>query len=316
MRVLVTGVAGFVGRHLVRAWKEQYPQCEIWGIARGEAGNNIAAVHRVISADLRDAQPLKQLCQWHTFDWIVHLAAQSFVPESFTHPQETWATNLWGTFHLLEALRENNFRGRFLFVGSCAQYGTVRAENLPIKEHAPFFPNNPYGASKAAAEMLCYQYSQSYGADVIIARAFNAIGPGQSPRFVISDCARQIARIELALQEPVLTIGNLDVTRDFLDVHDVIDAYRHLLEKGKKGEAYNVCSGRETRLADAIDLLTSFSSQHIKIETNRARERPLDTSRLQGDHEKLTRHTGWRPTRELHDTLQEVFLYWKEELRR
>ena len=315
MRILITGIAGFLGKHLVEAWRKQLPDLEIWGIARERQGTDSASVS-LVNGDLRDAEAVNKLCQTQTFDWVVHLAAQSSVPAAFADPRATWETNLWGTFHLLEALRVNNFSGRFLFSGSVVQYGRVSEASLPIKESQPFRPSDPYGASKAAAELLCSQYSRSYGFDVVLARAFNHIGPRQSSRFAVSDFARQIARIDLGLQEPVLMVGNLQVTRDFLDVGEVSAAYRCLLEHGRTGEAYNVCSGREVRLLDVVETLVAFSSKRVAITVDPIRMRQVDIPRMWGDHGKLTQDTGWRPTKNIRDTLQEVFLYWKEELQR
>ena len=315
MRILVTGAAGFVGSHLARAWAQWLPHAELYGFVSHDGDASIA-MQRCFAVDLRDAEAVREACRHISPDWVVHLAAQTFVPDAFRHARDTWETNLWGTFHLLEALREKGFSGRFLFVGSGDQYGRVEETDLPIRETQPFRPRNPYAASKAAAELLCYQYSETYGFDVILARSFNHIGPGQSPRFVVSDFARQVAEIELGLREPVLAVGNLEVTRDFLDVHDVVDAYRALLERGRKGEVYNVCSGHEIRLLDLVTTLTGFSHHPIVIQVDPSRFRPSDTPRLCGSHDKLTQHTGWQPQREILASLAEVFAYWKEELRR
>ncbi len=315
MRVLVTGAAGFVGRHLVRVWQEQVPKVEIWGLVwKKEEADDL--LPNCLYLDLREAEAVREACRKVTPEWVVHLAAQSFVPDALRSPRETWEINFWGTFYLLEALRVSGFAGRFLFVGSGEQYGAVKEADLPLTETHPLRPQNPYAASKAAAELLCYQYSQSYGFDVLLARSFNHIGPGQSPRFVISDFCRQLARIELGMQEPVLWVGNLEVTRDFLDVRDVVEAYRCLLERGSKGEVYNVCSGVEVRLADLVKALLGLSSRPIEVRMDAARLRPTDTPRLRGSHEKLAQHTGWQPKRDILVTLKEVFAYWKEELGR
>lgn len=294
---------------------EQMPEAEIYGLALKKREPEIPLQH-FVSVDLRDAPAVREISRTLAPDWVVHLAAQSFVPDAFTNPQETWDINCWGTFHLLEALRASNFTGRFLFIGSGDQYGRVTEASLPIQETQPLRPTNPYAASKAAAELLCYQYSQSYGLDVVLARPFNHIGPGQSPRFVVSDFCRQIAKIDLGLQAPVLSVGNLDVSRDFLDVCDIVDAYSYLLKEGKTGEAYNVCSGKEVYLSELVKVLLGFSSQSITVQVDPIRVRPLDTLRVWGSHEKLSQHTGWRPQRDIVVTLEEVFTYWQKELRK
>jgi len=311
MRILVTGADGFVGRHLVAVWREGLPQAEIWGLVHEEKTIDLPTPF-VCAFDLRDERALRDRCREIAPDWVVHLAAQSFVPQAISNPRETWEVNLWGTFHLLEALRETHFTGRFLFVGSAEQYGKVEEIHLPIRESHSFHPRNAYAASKAAAELMCFQYCQSHGLDIVLARAFNHIGPGQSPRFVVADFARQVARIEQGLQPPLLSVGNLEVTRDFLDVRDVIAAYRDLLEKGKTGEAYNVCSGREVLLSDLVQALINFASRPIEVQVDPSRFRPVDTPRMYGSHTKLSNHTGWQPKKELLQTLGEVFTYWKE----
>jgi GDP-4-dehydro-6-deoxy-D-mannose reductase len=312
MQILITGVTGFVGKHLVQAWRQRFPIAEIWGAVR--TGEDLSIpLHGHMALDLCDPTAFRQFPNLAAFDWIVHLAARSFIPEAFAYPQDTWQVNLWGTFHLLEALRAAKFKGRLLFVGSGGEYGKVDDVHLPVKEEHPLRPADPYTASKAAAELLCYQYSQTYQLDIVLARSFNHIGPGQSPRFVVANFARQVAKVELGQQEPVLTVGNLNVSRDFLDVRDVVEAYRCLLESGRIGEVYNVCSGKEVRLTDVVAALVSFASLPIEVRVDQTRLRPIDTSRVVGSHEKLTVQTGWSPQRDLTTTLREVFLYWKEE---
>lgn len=315
MRILVTGVTGFVGQHLVQAWRQQFPTAEIWGVLQEETHLK-TPLHGHVTLDLAEETAVQRIAQDCAFDWIVHLAAQSFVPESFAHPQETWKVNLWGTFHLLEGLRQGQFQGRLLFVGSGGEYGKVEEDELPVREHYPLRPLDPYTASKAAAEMLCSQYRHTAPFDIVLARSFNHIGPGQSPQFVVANFARQVARIDLGQQEPILTVGNIEVTRDFLDVRDVVDAYRCLLERGQSGEAYNVCSGREVRLSEVIATLVGCASRSIEVQVDPTRLRPTDAPRVWGSHEKLTAHTGWLPQREISTTLREVFTYWKGELAR
>ena len=166
------------------------------------------------------------------FDAVIHLAAQSFVPESFKNPLETFDVNFTGTYNLFSALKEYGFHGKILYISSGDIYGLVSEDKLPITEDYPLKPRNPYAVSKVAAEALCYQWSIAEDIEILIARPFNHIGPNQSERFAVSSFAKQIAEIELGLRKPVLNTGNIDITRDFLDVRDVADAYKLLLEKG------------------------------------------------------------------------------------
>lgn len=317
MRVLVTGSTGFVGRHLLRAWKAQAPELDLYGVAREGQFEEFEEMDAasLFRADVRDAKAVGNVCRTVQPDAVVHLAAQAFVPASMKNPRETWDINCWGALNLLEALRESGFRGRFLAVGSGDQYGHVETQELPITEQQPLRPRNPYAASKAAAELMCYQYGQTYGFEVVRARPFNHIGPGQSPQFAIADFCRQVARIELGLQPPVLSVGNLEVSRDFLDVRDVVDAYYCLLKEGKAGEVYNVCSAVETRLSAMVHTLIGFSSREIVVQVDETRARPADTPRVRGSYDQLARHTGWRPKRNLEECMKDVFAYWLEKER-
>ena len=316
MRVLVTGVAGFVGRYLIPRLMEKNPEVELVGQARTRGGTSGLPLLNCAFLDLLDQNAVQEMCHSMTPDTVIHLAAQSSGAAAFKNPRETWETNLWGTFNLLEALREQGFTGRLLFVGSGEVYATAGDRDLPLRESFRICPRNPYAASKAAAELLCYQYSIQHDMEVVLVRAFNHIGPGQSTRFVVANFSRQIAQIELGLKEPVLFVGSLDVIRDFLDVRDVVDAYIALLAHGNTGEAYNVCSGQGIVLREILDTLINFSSQSIEVRVDRSRLRPSDTPRLWGSHDKITQDTGWSPRRATKETLYDIFQYWMEELQK
>src|SRR5207302_554158 len=175
---------------------------------------------------------------------VIHLAAHSWVPQSFKEPMETYDVNFVGTFNLLSALQKTGFHGRFLFVSSSDIYGQVSPEALPITEEHPSKPRSPYAVSKVAAEALCSQWSQTEtDIEIVVARPFVHIGPGQSDRFVISNFARQIIEIKRTRREALVEVGDIDVTRDFTDVRDVVRAYELLLARGVPGEVYNICSG-------------------------------------------------------------------------
>ena len=236
-RLFVTGRTGFVGTHLER---------EIAGKPTDAAEKIVGPTEFV---DLLDRTALREAVRACRPNAAIHLAGKAFVPDSFNNPRATFDANFTGTLNLLEALAESGFQGRFLYIGSGDVYGLVEEDALPIRETQPLRPRNPYAVSKVAAEALCYQWSQTGPFEVVMARPFNHIGPGQSERFAISDFAKQIAEIKLGRRPPKLAAGDIDVTRDFTDVRDVVRAYLLLLDKGRSGEAYNVCSGIEHRRA-------------------------------------------------------------------
>jgi GDP-4-dehydro-6-deoxy-D-mannose reductase len=211
-------------------------------------------------------------------------------------------------------LAESGFRGRLLFVGTGDAYGLVPTDALPIKEAQPLRPRNPYAVSKVAAEALCYQWSQTGPFEVVMARPFNHIGAGQAPTFAISDFARQIAQISAGQRPPILEVGNIDVTRDFTDVKDVLKAYSLLLDKGHNGEVYNVCSGVERSVRSLVERLLQLAGIEAEIKNDPARFRPSDQPRVCGDHEKLSDHTGWQPEVSMDDTLLNLYRYWEHEI--
>ncbi|OCX71426.1 NAD-dependent dehydratase, partial [Acidithiobacillus thiooxidans] len=247
-------------------------------------------------------------------DAVLHLAAQSFVPASFENPHETFDINLYGTLNLLEALQAAAFRGRMIFVGSGDTYGQVPEAALPVREDHPLHPRNPYAVSKVAAEALCYQWSQTSSFEIVMVRPFNHIGPGQSPRFAIADFARQVTEIRLDRREPVLQVGDIDVTRDFTDVRDVVRAYALLLEKGRNGGIYNVCSGREYRIRDLLRQLLALAGIEATIEQDPVRLRRAEQRRMVASFDLLHQDTGWQPAIPMEESLQDLLNDWKEQL--
>jgi GDP-4-dehydro-6-deoxy-D-mannose reductase len=222
--------------------------------------------------------------------------------------------NFVGTLNLLEALKAVGFNGRFLFVGSGDCYGIVTPEALPIGEVHPLRPRSPYAVSKAAAEALCYQWSQSETMEIVMTRSFNHIGPGQSERFVISDFARQVVEIRKGARAATIRTGDIDVTRDFTDVRDVVRAYLLLLEAGAGGEVYNVCSGSERSIRALLDRLLQLAGVEATIEQDPARLRPSEQRRVFGDPRKLERDTGWTRAYALDTTLEDILNDWEAKL--
>ncbi len=297
-RLLVTGLSGFVGRTLA-SMVAASGGTQRWTLCELHEGFDLLK-RDTVRAAVGAAAP----------DAVIHLAGRSNVAESFRDPETALRVNVLGTLHLLESLREAGFRGRMVYAGSGDIYGAVDPAQLPIEESMLPVPRNPYAVSKLAAEALCRQWSISEGVPVLLARAFNHIGPGQDPSFAIAGFARQLARIRLGHAPPVIEAGDLEVTRDFTDVRDVVQAYFNLLAQGHPGTPYNVCSGRETRLRDALDELAALAGVAVEVRVDPARLRPVEQRRMCGSPARLRADTGWKPSYTLSESLRALLDHW------
>jgi len=280
MRALITGSSGFVGRHLEHHLVESGD--EVVGTDRASGG-----------PDLLDAVGFASLLADVRPDAVYHLAGDADVGGSWDHPRETFRANAEGTLNILKAARACNV-GRVLHIGSADVYGRVRPHELPLSESSPLRPVSPYAASKIAAEYLALQACGGYGQEVVIVRAFNHIGPGQSDRFVAPAVAMRIVRAELD-GSPTITAGNLTPRRDLTDVRDVVRAYRLLVVSGEPGVAYNVCSGIALSVAEICEALIAASTADLTLEADPELQRPVDLPVLIGDNSRLTAATGWEP---------------------
>jgi GDP-4-dehydro-6-deoxy-D-mannose reductase len=299
VRALVTGAAGFVGRHLVAALQE--------------AGDEVIPTDRQSGLDILDLQGLATLFAESRPEVVYHLAGQADVGGSWSSPVETFRVNAEGTLNVLLASVDHGVE-RVLAVASADVYGQVPAHELPIDEDRPLRPHSPYGASKAAADLIALQTYLGRGLGVIRARPFNHLGPGQSDRFVASALASRIARNELeGLDE--LTVGDLTPRRDFTDVRDVVRAYRLLIERGEPGEAYNVCSGHDVAVQELADRLVARADRPMVLAPDRDLFRPVDTPVLRGDPTRLREATGWTPSITLDQTLADVLDDWRKRVR-
>lgn len=296
-KTLLTGFNGFVGTHIQNVL-EVIPFCD--------------SSQGII--DLRDKPALVEFLRNNSVDTVLHIAAQSSVPESFKDPLSTFEVNFLGTHNLLQALKDTGFSGRFLYIGSGDVYGTVPLEKLPIDESLLLKPRNPYAVSKVAAEALCYQWSQTGPFEVILARPFNHIGPGQSELFSVADFASQIIQMKHRFKHPFLEVGDIDVMRDFTDVRDVVRAYILLLEKGKNGEIYNVCSGVGYLLRTIIQQLLLYAGVDASIEISKDRLRRVEQRSVYASFAKLHRDTGWKPLIPMSQTLKDILNDWETKL--
>jgi len=299
--LLVLGASGFVGRNLFAHGPYEVD------------GHPVRLVEPAAGLDLVDASAVAALVAAVRPDWLLHLAAVSHVPQSFREPRRTLEVNVIGTLNVLMALRDAAFRGRMIYVSSGDVYGRVDDDDLPVTEaHLPR-PRSPYAVSKLAAEALCAQWAITEGLDVLIARPFNHIGPGQGDQFVVSGFARQVNAIAHGGAEPVVEVGDIDVTRDFLDVRDVIAAYFRLFARGRAGETYNVCSGVERSVRQVLERLLELAGVHATTRAASGRMRPAEQRRMRGSSARLQRDTGWSPTVDLDDSLRAILAYWENE---
>ncbi|TFH76967.1 MULTISPECIES: GDP-mannose 4,6-dehydratase [Pseudomonas] len=298
--LFITGLSGFVGQHIQSRLMLDDSAWELLPAAS--------------PYDLTDPQSLVDL--WPQLpDAVIHLAGQTFVPEAFRDPARTFDINLLGTLNLLQALKARGFKGPFLYVSSGDVYGQVEESALPITEQQPPCPRNPYAVSKLSAEFLSLQWGLSEGWPVLVARPFNHIGTGQKDSFVIASAARQINRIKQGLQAPQLEVGDIDVTRDFLDVDDVVSAYFALLEKGTPGQVYNICSGHEQSIRSLIEQMGDLAEVELQLVQDPARLRRADQRRVCGSHQRLARTTGWTPQISIQQSLRAILSDWEKRVR-
>jgi len=316
-RALITGITGFAGGHLA-AHLLARGDVEVYGVADalGFGVDHLERPVRVVIADLRDAQVVEDVVLEVRPDHIYHLAAQAYVPASWQAPWETFENNVRPEMNILALMVREGLKARLLVVASNEEYGAVSSERLPVDEETPLEPVNPYGVSKVARDLLARQYYLSHGVDVIRARAFNHVGPRQSPGFVAANFARQIAEAEVGLREAVVRVGNLETERDFTDVEDVVRAYALLMERGRSGEAYNIGSGRPRSVASLLGALLKLSPVEVRVEEDVARMRPTDVAVSYGDIRKLRGDTGWEPGVPFEESLCRVLAYWREDVRR
>lgn len=315
MRVLITGIAGFAGRHLLDHLLATSDD-QVWGIVRPGHRTDLADGERVrlFHLDLLDRPAVEQAVREARPDGVYHLAAQSSPAASFTDPMGTIANNVGAQVNLFEALLAAGLRPRVLVVGSNEEYGNVRPDQLPIREDTPFQPVSPYGVSKVAQDLLGYQYFVAHGLEVVRLRPFNHTGPGQEDRFVAPSFARQVAEIELGLREPVLRVGNLESQRDFSDVRDVVRGYRLALLWAAPGEAYNLGSERPVAVRALLDRMLALARVPIRVEVDPARFRPAEVPVHYCDCSKLRAATGWRPEIPLEQTIADILEDWRRRV--
>ncbi|MFC1908573.1 GDP-mannose 4,6-dehydratase [Chloroflexota bacterium] len=323
--VLITGITGFVGSHLADFILANSPEVQISGLARWRSPkDNIKHIlDRVTleSGDLFDPFSLKTVLSRQKPDVIFHLAAQSYVPFSFSSPVATLSANVIGTCNLLEAIKElklaDNYDPIIHVCSSSEVYGQVKENEVPIKEDNPFRPASPYAVSKVGEDMLAFQYWLSWKVKTIRTRMFTHTGPRRGEVFVVSTFARQIAAVEAGLVQPIIKVGNLESIRTFLDVRDAVKAYWCLVTKCPPGEVYNIGGVETMTVGEMLDRLIKLSSvKKIDVEVDQQRLRPSDVTLQIPCIDKFTEATGWKPEIKFERTLEDTLDYWRDYFQR
>ena len=345
MRVLITGITGMAGSFLAEYLADSHPDVEAFGTFRWRSKlDNLQDLRRrgklnvldegqrvtseaqlrdmvkpgqvtVVDCELQDASAVRHVIRSVRPDRIFHLAAQSFVPTSWTAPAATLTNNTIGQVNILEAVHEEGLDPVIHIAGSSEEYGLVREDEVPIKESNPLRPLSPYAVSKVTQEVLAVQYFHSYGLKTIVTRGFNHTGPRRGQVFVTSSFAKQIAQIEAGLQEPIIWVGDLESKRDWTDSRDMVRAYWLAAEKGEPGAVYNVGRGECMSVGEMLQTLLRHTKVEIAVKQHPTRMRPSDVRLLWADNTKFVQQTGWQPEIPFEKTMADLLDYWRERIR-
>lgn len=319
MRILVTGFSGFVSSHFLELLNREEPGSTVLGIDKNIS--SIDPAHypnldlQVQNIDLLDKKMVNDILLAFRPGYILHLASVSSVAQSWQTPFDSFVNNTNIFLNVVEQIRVNKIDCRILSIGSSEEYGEVTEKELPLTEDSLLKPLSPYAVARVSQEMLSKIYADGFGLDIVITRSFNHIGPGQKENFVISSFARQLVLLakNKSAANKIVT-GDLSIIRDFLDVRDVVKAYLMLLKKGRKGEVYNICSGRGMQLKEVVAKMCEILQTEISMEVDPALIRPNENHKIIGSNQKIHTELGWQPAIPIEKSLSDIIGFWQERL--
>lgn len=315
-KYLITGFSGFVGQHFVEYLNNHETTCIVKGLDirhpnfRFDHYKNVQISFEKI--DLLSKEHVEYIIHEFQPNYILHLASFSSVAFSWKEPVQSFRNNTNIFLNLIDAVRKLNIDTHILSIGSSEEYGNVTDDDMPLKEDHPLNPVSPYAVARVAQEYLSGVYVNGYEMDIVLTRSFNHIGPMQSSVFVISSLARQLVGLKKSGKDHgSIVTGDVSIIRDFTDVRDVVHAYYLLLQQGRKGHVYNICSGKGLLLKDIIDMMTKQLNLEVDIHVDPRLIRPADNRIVIGSNEKIKRDLGWENKIPFEQSLRDVINYWE-----
>lgn len=318
-KYLITGFSGFVSRHFLDFLDTRETHASVLGIDMHDPTFDLHGYHRLTCSferlDLLYDKRAQEVIYNFQPDYILHLASYSSVMFSWKSPVLSFQNNTNIFLNLLEIVRALDADVRILSIGSSEEYGNVSDKELPLREDQPLRPVSPYAVARVSQEMLSRVYVEGYGLDIVITRSFNHIGPGQNEIFVVSSFAKQLAEASRnGWSKLAMRTGDLSIVRDFTDVRDVVKAYHLLLTKGRKGEVYNVCSGRGVSLSEILSMMSEKTGIELMQTTEPKLVRPSDNRAIVGSNQKILVEVGWKPEILLDTALDDILEDWRTRL--
>ncbi len=309
-KYLITGFSGFVSKHFTDYLENNEIKSSVLGLdvyhPQKETEYNFISC-KFMQTDLLEKEKLKNIILQFQPDYILHLASYSSVAFSWQNPTTSFLNNTNIFLNILDVVREYKLKCRILSIGSSEEYGNVNKKDIPLDEDHLLVPVSPYAVARVSQELLSKVYVEGYNLDVVLTRSFNHIGPGQKETFVVASFVKQIFEAKKkGLKKVKLITGNISIIRDFIDVRDVVRAYNNLLQKGQKGEIYNICSGKGYMLNDIINLLGEQLGIKIDIQVDKKLIRPSDNKVIIGSNDKILKSIGWKPNISIEQSLNDM----------